>query len=777
MKKSKSTNSRLVDMPIKLKRMVLGVASTFIIASGISSKALAGNKAPTSQQKPQVYKLQLESSELARKVSISFHHALLESNFDKNYLILDLTDQDLAKLAKFNLFPQASPLWQKRVENHLKDIQDKVAARRLQKTSTIAGIPGYECYPTVEETLTQGSQLATQYANLAEWIDIGDSWTKANASGGYDLMVLKITNKSITGEKPKLFIHSAMHARELTTAALTLDFAKLLLENYNSDADYQWVVDHHEVHILFHMNPDGRKIAETGVYQRKNTNQNHCPGSGVGVDLNRNFAFFWNSTPDGSSGNECDSTYRGSSAESEPETQAVSNYIRSLFPDVRGENEEDAAPSNTPGLHLDIHSYSELVLWPYGHTNTPSPNDAGFVELGNKLAWFNNYTPQQSVGLYPTDGTSDDVSYGELGVAALTFELGTSFFQQCGVYETSVKPDNLPALFYSAKVARAPYELSSGPEISAIKLNQADGEVTVPLGSLLELEVTASAARTKLLSNNRSISKVEYSVNTPVWDDNADLVEMVASDGNFNSSNEVATETIDTSSLTLGRHKIYFRAFNQNSQEGVPQAVFFNVAENGSPQAEFSVTCDELVCDFDATESTDPDGSLTEYEWDFNDGNSASGITVTHTFDSPGEKRITLTVTDNSDKSAVTNKQVTLVKKLLPIADFLSGCDNLNCEFDAASSTDPDGDIVSVLWDFGDGNTSSASYVTHNYAASGNYQVTLTVVDNDDLENSITKTVVASAPVTPPTTSSGGGSFWWTLPGLALFALRRNRKS
>ena len=64
------------------------------------------------------------------------------------------------------------------------------------------------------------------------------------------------------------------------------------------------------------------------------------------------------------------------------------------------------------------------------------------------------------------DGTSDGISYGELGVAAYTFELGTSFFQSCSVYEGTIRPDNLPALIYAAKVVRTPYQTPAGPDLT-----------------------------------------------------------------------------------------------------------------------------------------------------------------------------------------------------------------------------------------------------------------------------------------------------------------------
>ena len=91
-----------------------------------------------------------------------------------------------------------------------------------------------------------------------------------------------------------VFITAAMHAREYATAELVTRFAEYLVENYGSDADVTWVLDHHEIHLMLQTNPDGRKIAEDHTFWRKNTNSELCDDSDLwGVDLNRNFSFEW----------------------------------------------------------------------------------------------------------------------------------------------------------------------------------------------------------------------------------------------------------------------------------------------------------------------------------------------------------------------------------------------------------------------------------------------------------------------------------------------------
>jgi len=606
---------------------------------------------------PNFTKVAFENQDIMRKFAISFHHALLEIDYELLYAIADLTVTERKQLDRLNISHQSANEWNTRYLKFTTRLNQKRSGKQL------AGIVGFECYATVEETLQQGLDLSLAYPTLSEWVDIGDSWNKANGLPGYDLMVLKITNQAIVQTKPILFIHSSMHAREYSPAALALEFAHRLLEDYNSNADTRWLVDYHEVHILFQMNPDGRKIAESGVFQRKNTNENHCATGDVGVDLNRNFAYFWDYTNgSGSSGNECNQTFRGISAESEPETQAVSNYIRSLFPDARGDNETDAAPVKTSGMHIDIHSYSELVLWPYGHKEGASPNDSGFVSLGNKLAWYNNYTPQQSIGLYATDGTSDDVSYGELGIAAFTFELGTSFFQDCSTYDDIIKPDNLKALEYAAKASAMPYLLAKGPEVSTISLNGTEDGITVSQGTEINLVATLKTNQTKLIQSGRSITKAEYSIDSPVWMDITTKTEITGNDGALNSETEAFNISIDTSSLETGEHILYVRGYNQNQQVGVPSAVFINVGSNNSPTPEFSFTCTNLSCNYDASASVDSDGDITNYSWDFNGEQTSTSISGSMNFSTVGSKTINLTITDSSNNTALKTTTLTVTE-------------------------------------------------------------------------------------------------------------------
>lgn len=442
-----------------------------------------------------------------------------------------------------------------------------------------AGIPGYPCYRTVEETFATGDSIIAAHPTLASYVDAGDSWEKVTAGGlpGYDMKVLKLTNSAVPGPKPKFFITAAIHAREYTTAELVTRFAEYLVNNYGTNADATWILDNHEIHIMLHTNPDGRKQAETGLSWRKNTNQNYCGATSTsrGADLNRNFMFQWGCCG-GSSSSQCADTYRGPSAASEPEVQAVQTYMRSIFPDQRADPLTSAAPVDATGVYLDVHSYSELVLWPWGFTSTVAPNGPALQTLGRKFAYFNNYTPEQAIGLYATDGTTDDFGYGDLGVAAYTFELGTNFFQDCSTFENTILPDNLQALVYAAKVPRTPYMTPAGPDALTVTATPA----TVTPGQPVNL--TATINDTRFNNSNgaeptQAIAAAEYYIDTPPWRAGAVAYPMAAADGAFNSTIENVVATVNTTGLGGGRHIVFVRGKDASNNWGAFSAVFLDV--------------------------------------------------------------------------------------------------------------------------------------------------------------------------------------------------------
>lgn len=180
---------------------------------------------------------------------------------------------------------------------------------------------------------------------------------------------------------------------------------------------------------------------------------------------------------------------------------------------------------------------------------------------------------------------------------------------------------------------------------------------------------------------------------------------------------------------------------------------------NTAPTASFSTVCDELACSF-TDGSTDSDGTIASWSWDFGDGATSTVQNPTHTYGADGDYTVTLTVTDDDGATDTTSQTLTVSSSTsndAPTASFTYGCNDLACDFDGSGSSDSDGSIASYSWDFGDGNTGSGATASHSYASGGDYTVTLTVTDDDGATDSSSQTVSVSEPSSGDITLSASG--------------------
>ena len=165
-----------------------------------------------------------------------------------------------------------------------------------------------------------------------------------------------------------------------------------------------------------------------------------------------------------------------------------------------------------------------------------------------------------------------------------------------------------------------------------------------------------------------------------------------------------------------------------------------------------------LEATFDASGSVDPDGEIVAYEWDFGDGESASGVQVVHTFADDGNYTVRLTVYDDEGATDSATVQVE-VQNPPPVARFTFSPENPvvgePVTFDASTSVDPatglgTNSIVSYHWAFGDGHEGTGVVVEHIYNLPGNYTVTLTIMDDDGASATGEETILVSPPQPPP---------------------------
>ncbi|WP_326618732.1 M14 family metallopeptidase [Streptomyces decoyicus] len=285
---------------------------------------------------------------------------------------------------------------------------------------------GYTKYHTYDEATKEIDAVVAKYPDLVTKQVIGTSHE------GRSLLALKLSKNAAQDEaEPEVLFTAHQHAREHLTVEMSLYLLNEFTSKYGTDPRITKMLDSREIWIIPDLNPDGGAydIASGSFRSWRKNRQPNTGSSSVGTDLNRNWDFKWGCCG-GSSSSPSSETYRGKSAASAPEVQVVSKFVHGRI--VGGKQQIKAA--------IDFHTYSELVLWPFGFTDddtgpgmTQDDHDA-FATIGKDMATTNGYTPEQSSDLYITDGSIDDWLWGDQKVFAFTFEMYPSSFGSGGFY-------------------------------------------------------------------------------------------------------------------------------------------------------------------------------------------------------------------------------------------------------------------------------------------------------------------------------------------------------
>jgi hypothetical protein len=350
------------------------------------------------------------------------------------------------------------------------------------------------------------------------------------------------------------------------------------------DADVTWLVDQHVAYVLVMQNPDGHVENErnTGSSRRKNMDwDDGCSTPALwGVDLNRNHSFLWGCCA-GSSGDSCSETYRGPARGSEPETQAFESYFATVMKDQNGPNDDDeiapAAPITTSGIFVNLHSYGDLVLWPWSFEGYGGPpNYAELQTIGRKFAAYNGYRADGSIW-YDADGTADDWCYGKLGIPAYTFEVGPGggvcggFFPpyDCidGYAGRDFWAENKQAFLYAHKIARTPYVTAYGPDTHSLMVTGADP----PTRESRRVRATITDHRC-CGDAPQPVVGAEYFLGVPGEDGTG--IPMSPTDGGWGDLSEDCAAVLDSSSLALGQHYVLVRGQNYDGSWGPFSAAF-----------------------------------------------------------------------------------------------------------------------------------------------------------------------------------------------------------
>lgn len=264
------------------------------------------------------------------------------------------------------------------------------------------------------------------------------------------LLVAKVSDNVASDEpdEPDVLIIGGTHAREWTTYHAAAYLLNYLTGHYrrtsdgalqvsppgtlDNDSFASWLVDNREIYILAMVNPDGIEYSHT---TDANWRKNREPNPGVigractGTDINRNFDWHWGELQ-GDSHNPCAEDYAG--------PLRAEGYAGILgwrpgqsppgaFSTAEARSLGDFELAHDFQTAVSLHSYSELVLYPWGYTSAPSPDDADFVAMADVMANMTGYTPEQGDSLYKTAGVWDDWTYGVAGAYSFTIEMGTAF--------------------------------------------------------------------------------------------------------------------------------------------------------------------------------------------------------------------------------------------------------------------------------------------------------------------------------------------------------------
>ncbi|MEM9821118.1 MAG: M14 family metallopeptidase, partial [Bacteroidota bacterium] len=375
---------------------------------------------------------------------------------------------------------------QQNLEGHEHHHQHQVAVRNVDNCDGSLGTgPQYNYttpvnyqygsmggYQTYDELLVTLDQMAALYPNLISVKQpIGDIVTHEDRP----IYWLRISdNPTVNEDEPEVLYTALHHAREANSLSQLVFYMWYLLENYETDEEIKYLVDHTEMYFVPCVNPDGYIYNEQtdpngGGLWRKNR---YAEGGQVyGVDLNRNYDYQWAADDIGSSNDPNTNTYRGTAGFSEPETQAIRDFCN----------------QHQFKICLNYHTHGNLLIYPWGYNDQITNDHATFLAFSDLMLSENNFspgTPIQTVG-YTVNGVSDDWMYGETStkppIFSFTPEVGPS---NLGFWppQTAIDQLNKSALLLNLTTAHLLLNYGEAEEVDPSNyLAGLDGNLTLNL--------------------------------------------------------------------------------------------------------------------------------------------------------------------------------------------------------------------------------------------------------------------------------------------------------
>ncbi|XP_044147684.1 carboxypeptidase B-like [Bufo gargarizans] len=285
-------------------------------------------------------------------------------------------------------------------------IDDLQVAMELQLNSNIRSGHSYEKYNDLETIYAWSANIAAQNPDLVSRSQIGTSYE------GRPLYLLKVGKPG--ANKKAVFIDCGFHAREWVTPAFCQWFVKEAVNSYGSDAEFTNLLDELDFYVLPVLNVDGYLYTWTSDRMWRKTRSPNKNTNCIGTDPNRNFNAGWCTA--GATSSPCSEIYCGPTPESDSETRALGDFIRSNLSSIKA--------------YLTIHSYSQMLLFPYSYKNAKAENHDELMSLseGAVNALSSLYGTVYTYGpggktIYLAAGGSDDWAYDTGIKYSFTFEL------------------------------------------------------------------------------------------------------------------------------------------------------------------------------------------------------------------------------------------------------------------------------------------------------------------------------------------------------------------
>ncbi|XP_017694725.1 PREDICTED: carboxypeptidase A1-like [Lepidothrix coronata] len=283
--------------------------------------------------------------------------------------------------------------------------EEKEAMARSRRVKRSSRAFDFGSYHTLDEIYSWMDTLVEDHPGLVSKIQIGQSYE------GRDLLVLKFSTGG--SARPAIWVDTGIHSREWISQATGVWTANKIAEEYGRDPSVTALLDNMDVFLEIIANPDGFVFTHSSDRLWRKTRSPNTGSHCLGVDPNRNWDAGFGGA--GSSGDPCSDIYHGPFPHSEREVKAIVDFIR--------------GHGNVKSV-ISIHSYSQMLLFPYGYTSVPSPDYQEMNELAKKAVsdlaavYGTKYTFGSIADtIYTAAGTTVDWAYDQGVKYSFTLEL------------------------------------------------------------------------------------------------------------------------------------------------------------------------------------------------------------------------------------------------------------------------------------------------------------------------------------------------------------------